>query len=177
MNGLNELLNELRTRESPRLWVLIDAAGLPDGRASIDESRFEQLECLFTGDLEVELADVAPYLGLLNPSDPDTKVLLEHLVNIDCAVLLTDVAAPSELTFSQAHRHLRKFNVVYGPQGNPLFFRYYDPRVLPGVLSVLTEEQLQAFFGPFDAIHVRALNSDELAKLQVASGQLMKQAA
>jgi hypothetical protein len=51
------------------------------------------------------------------------------------------------------------------------------PRVLPGVLSVLTEEQLQAFFGPFDAIHVRALNSDELAKLQVASGQLMKQAA
>lgn len=177
MSGLNELLKELGTRESPRLWVLIDAAGLPDGRASIDASRFEQLECLFTGDLEIELADVAPYLGQLNPRDPDAKVLLEHLVKLDCAVLLTEGATQSDLTFSQAHRHLRKFNVVYGPEGNPLFFRYYDPRVLPGVLSVLNDEQLQAFFGPFDAIHVRAPNRDELVKLQVSSGRLMKQAA
>jgi hypothetical protein len=64
-----------------------------------------------------------------------------------------------------------------GRKATRFSFPHYDPRVLPGVLSVLTEEQLQAFFGPFDAIHVRALNSDELAKLQVASGQLMKQAA
>lgn len=175
MSGLNELLKELRTRESPRLWVLIDAAGLPDGRASIDASRFEQLECLFTGDLEIELADVAPYLGLLNAHDPDAEVLLEHLMKLDCAVLLTDGAPQSELTFSQAHRHLRKFNVVYGPQGNPLFFRYYDPRVLPGVLSVLTEEQLQAFFGPFDAVHVRAPTSGKFGKFQVVSGRLLKQ--
>ncbi len=48
------------------------------------------------------------------------------------------------------HRHFRKFNVVYGPEGKPLFFRYYDPRVIVDVLKVLDEQQLKAFFGPVD---------------------------
>ncbi|MFO0157838.1 MAG: DUF4123 domain-containing protein, partial [bacterium] len=51
-------------------------------------------------------------------------------------------------SFSQVHRHFRKFNVVYGPEGKPLFFRYYDPRVIVDVLKVLDEQQLISFFGP-----------------------------
>lgn len=168
MNGLNELLKELRTREEPRLWVLIDAAGLPEGRASIDKSRFEQLECLFTGDLEVELADVAPHLGLLDLNGPNSNTHLEYLLGLDCAVLLTDRAVTT-VTFAQAHRHFRKFNVVYGPGGRAVFFRYSDPRVLPSVLGVLDPEQLRVFLGPFDSIFVRNPYQNRLINLLIGS--------
>jgi hypothetical protein len=151
------------------LWVLIDAAGLPEGRSGIDETKFVSLECLFTGDLAVELADVAPYLGQLAQIDEHSAALLQQLMSIDCALVLQ--AGDQNLTFSQAHRHLRKFNVVYGPDNKPLFFRYYDPRVLPGVLSVFDASQLQAFFGPFDAIVLREGDSG-LSKLRVVSGEL-----
>jgi len=149
--------------------VLIDAAGLPDGRSGIDDTKFVDLECLFTGDLALELADVAPYLGQLTQIDEHAAALLQQLMSIDCALVLQ--SGDPNLSFSQAHRHLRKFNVVYGPDNAPLFFRYYDPRVLPGVLRVFDASQLKAFFGPFDAIVLREGDAG-LSKLQVVSGEL-----
>lgn len=149
----NELLTLVRESGSERLWVLIDAAGLESGRTEIDESRFSALECLFTGDLETELSDVAPYLGLMDSVDEDGAALLAHYIELDSAMLLID--RQPELSFAQAHRHLRKFNVVYGPEGNPVFFRYYDPRVLPSVLEVLDAAQRASFFGPFQQVILR----------------------
>lgn len=160
-----------------RLWVLIDAAGLANGRTDIDDSAFANVGCLFTGDLESELADSAPYLALIDTNDEgtkgssfaDTRAALEQLVAHDCAVLLTD--DDPALTFAQAHRHFRKFNVVYGPDGTPLFFRYYDGRVLPSVLQVFDGAQLQAFFGPFDAIYLAA-DGGTTTRLQRVGDQL-----
>jgi hypothetical protein len=53
-----------------------------------------------------------------------------------------------EKPIRQIHRHFRKFNVIYGPDKKPLFFRYYDPRVVLDVLKVLDLQQLEGFFGP-----------------------------
>ncbi|MBT9489208.1 MAG: DUF4123 domain-containing protein [Rubrivivax sp.] len=130
-------------------WALIDAAGLPDGRDGIDRSKFTEVECLFTGDLEVELVDVAPYLARIGQVDDSTAPLLQHLLEEECAVMALDRG--QELSFAEVHRHFRKFNVVYAPDGKPLFFRYYDPRVLSGVLGILERGQLERFFGPFHA--------------------------
>ena len=46
-------------------FLLIDCAGLPGGEGQILKDLFSEVECLFTGDLAVELADVGPYLGRL----------------------------------------------------------------------------------------------------------------
>ena len=112
----------------------------------ISRTVFAELECLFAGDLAVELADVAPYLGRLASLDESAESALEELLAKDVAILV--IPADPNMELVQLHRHLRKFNVVYGPDGNPLFFRYYDPRVLPGVLDVFDAEQREAFFGP-----------------------------
>lgn len=148
-----KMFNELqRLNPGGRWWVLIDAAGLPDGRNSIDESKFSEVECLFTGDLADELADVAPYLALVGVLDEAIIGYLQYLLQEQCAVLVID--EKSELTFSETHRHFRKFNVVYDPEGKPLFFRYYDPRVLSCTLSVFDTQQLNTFFGFFSAFFV-----------------------
>lgn len=136
-------------------YLLIDCAGIEGGEARIPKSVFTELECLFTGDLADELADVGPYLGRLTGLSDEVGAVVEDLLDRQVALLVTlgETARPEdEVTFAQLHRHFRKFNVVYGADSAPLFFRYYDPRVLPDVLGVLDEKQLKAFFGPIDSL-------------------------
>ena len=38
--------------------------------------------------------------------------------------------------------------VVESPTGQPWYFRYYDPRVLPKFIENATEAELDRFFGP-----------------------------
>ena len=136
-------------------YLLIDCAGIEGGEPRIPKSVFTELECLFTGDLADELADVGPYLGRLVALSDEVGAVVKDLLDRQVALLVTlqDAARPEdEVTFGQLHRHFRKFNVVYGPDGAPLFFRYYDPRVLQDVLGVLDEKQLTAFFGPIDSL-------------------------
>ena len=44
--------------------------------------------------------------------------------------------------------HLRTFLKVYGPDLKPLYFRYYDPRVLRVYLPTCNDQELQTVFGP-----------------------------
>jgi hypothetical protein len=146
----------------PPPFVILDAAGLERGREQISRSVFPELECLFSGDLATELADVAPYLGRLASLDENMESALGALLAKDVAIVV--IPSDPNMELVQLHRHLRKFNVVYGPDGNPLFFRYYDPRVLPGVLEVFDPEQREAFFGPID-LFVLQKDSTELIRL------------
>ena len=135
-------------------YMLVDCAGLEAGAAALPRETFSEFDCLFTGDLAIELADVAPYLGRIKAYDAEAAAITEDLLKRHVGMLVVpragqDVQVPS---FAQVHRHFRKFNVVYDPEGKPLFFRYYDPRVIVEVLSVLEPGQLDAFFGPIDSL-------------------------
>lgn len=166
------LFNELqRLNPGGRWWVLIDAAGLPNGLSSIDESKFSEVECLFTGDLADELADVAPYLGLVDVLNEAIIGYLQYLLQEQCAVFVMD--EKKEMNFSETHRHFRKFNIVYGPQGEALFFRYYDERTLPAVLHVLDPSQLNDFFGPFQYFILPSLENSALQLTQI-EGKLLQ---
>jgi hypothetical protein len=147
------LWSTLQDAATPAPYLLVDCAGLAAGRAEIPREIFSQVECLFTGELAQELADVGPYLGRLRSFEAGVvntveELLLRHVASV--AIVLPRAGA--EPTFSEVHRHFRKLNVVYGPSGQPLFFRYYDPRVVVEVLSVFEPAQLDAFFGPVDAL-------------------------
>ena len=135
-------------------YLLVDCAGLQGGRAEIPRQIFSQLECLFTGDLAKELADVGPYLGRLRSLDAGVTSTVEDLLlrQVASLAVVPAQADGAQPRFSEVHRHFRKFNVVYGPSGQPLFFRYYDPRVIPDVLQVFEPAQLEAFFGPMEAL-------------------------
>lgn len=151
MSHILDWWNELRDGAAPLPYMLIDCAGIDGGLERLPRTIFSELECLFTGELAEELADVGGYLGRLKSLDDATLHIVADLLARQVGLLLLlpepdpGVAEPS---FAQMHRHLRKFNVVYGPDSKPLFWRYYDPRVLPDVLGVLDAAQLRDFFGP-----------------------------
>lgn len=163
MAKLRDIWNGLIAAGGPPPFVILDAAGLERGRAQISREVFPELECLFSGDLALELADVAPYLGRMASFDDTVEAALDELLSKDVAILV--IPSDPSLELIQMHRHLRKFNVVYGPDGNPLFFRYYDPRVLPGVLDVFEAAQREAFFGPI-RLFVLQKDSKELVRCE-----------
>lgn len=156
----------LQTGQQTMPFVLIDCAGLPGGASELPRATFSELESLFTGELASELADVSGYLGQLKALDANTEKLLQQWFAKGLAMVLELAPhAPGQaaLGFAELRRHLRKFNVIYGPNGKPMYWRYYDPRTLPDTLRVLQPDQLQAFFGP-----VRSFS------LQGADGQVMQ---
>lgn len=151
MASFSDIWNGLQESGKPTPYMLIDCAGIEGGADRIPKHIFSELECLFTGDLAEELADVGPYLGRLHSFSSEAADTVEEMLSgqVGLLVVLEDTPPDvAELTFSQLHRHFRKFNVVYGPDNKPLFFRYYDPRVLVDVLKVLDAKQIGEFFGP-----------------------------
>jgi hypothetical protein len=135
-----------------RLW---SEAGDHPAYAILDGARNELLlgalhadgaprwRCLFAGELEPDMASVAPYLVELDPSSAFTRRLLAEGWGQNWGVFLT-----SETPLPALWRHLRAQVMVYGPEHQPLYFRYYDPRVLRGWLPTCDAKQLAEFFGP-----------------------------
>lgn len=48
------------------------------------------------------------------------------------------------------HKHFRRFLMVKTEDGEELYFRFYDPRVLRIFFTYCNKEQLKEFFGPVD---------------------------
>lgn len=158
MTQFKDWWQQLEADGVPLPYLLIDCAGIDGGEAALPREAFSELECLFTGNLAEELADVSGYLGRVKAWGDGNAIedLLERQVGL--VLSLPEPAHGAEApTFAQVHRHLRKFNVVYGPDDKPLFFRYYDPRVIVNVLSVLDAQQLDAFFGPIDSLIIHSV--------------------
>jgi hypothetical protein len=175
MSAFTELWSQLSQPGQPAPYMLIDCAGVEGGAERLPRDIFDEFECLFTGDLAEELEDVAPYLGRLGSLAPEAQAVVEDLLARHLGILVTlplPVGSDEPPSFSQVHRHFRKFNVVYGPEGKPLFFRYYDPRVIVDVLKVLDEQQLKAFFGPVDRMLLTQADG-VLVNCAVAAGKLL----
>jgi len=62
-------------------------------------------------------------------------------------------------------KHFRRFLMVQAPSGETLYFRFYDPRVLPIFLGSCDPAELQSVFGP---VRLFAF-TDEERKLMTAS--------
>ncbi|MBI5276017.1 MAG: DUF4123 domain-containing protein [Burkholderiales bacterium] len=164
-----------RTANEEPPFALIDAAGFEGGRRALPDLAFSQLECLFTGDLATELEDVGPYLAQFRSWDEVCANVAEDLLTADTGVLVVPGpgGANHAPSFSDLHRHFRKFNVVYGPDSTALFFRYYDPRVLQSALRVMEPDQLAAFFGPVRHFLVQAPGA--MRQMSIRAGKLAEE--
>ncbi|GAA4343211.1 DUF4123 domain-containing protein [Flaviaesturariibacter amylovorans] len=58
------------------------------------------------------------------------------------------VLVGSGADINELHRHFRRFLTVRLEDGEELYFRFYDPRVLRVFLPTCSPAQLQEFFGP-----------------------------
>lgn len=152
-----------------RAYAVIDGANTPELLAEIAEHRPEY-ECLYRGELAPDIAEVAPYLVRLDPAHPFTSWLLAHGWGESRGVFLTTAADMRGL-----RRHLRTFLIVHDPQGAPLYFRYYDPRVLRVYLPTCDADELKIVFGPVTSYVLEGEDPAVALRFGVKDGSLRRE--
>jgi hypothetical protein len=126
-------------------WMLVDAARDKRIFGMLLECFYSQHSCLFAGPLAPEVQVVAPYLVQLSYDDKKTRKFLNEAWSRSWGVFLR-----SDARLEGLRRHLRTFLMVLDPHGNPMLFRYYDPRVLRIYLPTCTRGEMEAVFGPIE---------------------------
>jgi hypothetical protein len=160
------------------LWRATDEKPAPQRYAILDGARSERIYaklletnvpavCLFRGDKARELAHVAPYLVQLDPEGAFTRWLLETGWGKSWGIFVV-----STHSLDQLKHHFRSLLTVYDEDGNSLFFRYYDPRVLRVYLPTCNESELKIFFGDVNPYIAEGQDGDEMIAYSFASAKL-----
>jgi hypothetical protein len=123
--------------------------------------------CLFTGELEPDMAEVAPYLVQLEPGSEFTDWVIEQGWGNHWGIF---AAASGDLRAMR--RHFRTFLIVYDVSGRPLRFRYYDPRVLRTYLPTCNAAELATIFGPVTSYLLEDADPRTALRFEMASGAL-----
>jgi hypothetical protein len=127
-----------------RTYSILDGASVPGLPKKLNELRAESV-CLFRGDVEPELLEVAPYLVHLEREGAVTSWLLREGWGKNWGVF-----ALAQADLYVLASHFRRFLLVEDPEGKKLFFRFYDPRVLRSYLPTCNAEERDHVFGPVE---------------------------
>jgi len=166
-----KLFEGLLTEEGEELCVLLDGASVPGLLARFESDPALEAECLLRGELEPGMAEVAPYLVRLDPESDFAQWVVGTGWGHHWGTFVT-----SRQGFINLRNHLRALTLIYKRNGTPLYFRYYDPRVLRIFLPTCSAAQLKQMFGPVDAflaeneagdaVAIYRLNGSELSSVQ-----------
>jgi hypothetical protein len=148
-------LDELRERianEPGSVYAILDACDEP----RVPQKVSELGDCavsLYRGWAEEQYWAIAPYLVVVDSDLLDW--IVENLRDDPWGIF---VVAQCDLT--ALRKHFRRFLLVKHPDGRQMYFRFYDPRVLPSFLGSCTAEEAQQFLGPVQWFCVPARGSD-----------------
>jgi len=139
-NVVEALRAEYFPQDGLLTYMLIDGAAT---RALIEHLYDDEAEfsCLISGPLGPDMQEVAPYLVALRDGEPFTDWILEHALGENWGTVLR-----ASLSMDELVRRYRRLLRVRGPDGDPLFFRYYDPRVLRVFLPTCEPDDLGDWF-------------------------------
>jgi hypothetical protein len=129
---------------APGVFALLDAARDEQIYRALRNADCEWL-CLYSGDAAVTMAAVAPYLVELQPYARFTWWLLEKGWGNSWGVFLH-----ASLALDRLQAHFRRLIMARLPDGEMVYFRFYDPRVLRAYLPTCTPKELKAVFGPVE---------------------------
>ena len=147
-------------------YAVLDGASVPDLLDRLYGDEPPEFVCLYRGELEPDLAEVAPYLVHLKPKSPFTEWLLGN-----CWGNHWGIFAMSTEDIDVIRRHFRNFLFVQTPKGESVYFRYYDPRVLTVYLPTANADELDTVFGPI-LTYVCESRENELIALSQRDGKL-----
>ncbi len=126
----------------PYNYLLFDAAKAESSLAIAMELS-SNLQSLYKGTAEEDLAGVAPYFSPIQNNTPFANWFLREGWNKNWGILLF-----SNANFEDTYKHFRKFLMVQTEDREQLYFRFYDPRVLRIFLPTCDKMQIFELFGP-----------------------------
>lgn len=148
-----------------RIYAILDGASVAGLRMKLYEMKPPHY-CLFAGDLEPDMAEVAPYLVRLYPNTPFTDWVFQ-----ECCGNNWGIFVHSRRTLNDLRGHFRALVNVYDEKGAPMFFRYYDPRVLREFLPTCQPAELKIFFGDVESFFAESAE-ETLTRFSNSDGQL-----
>lgn len=170
MGDLVQSISEyLFSEEETNVFAVLDGAAVPDLLAHFDRYEPEYV-CLYRGELEPDMEEVAPYLARVEPGSEFAEWLIEQGWGKHWGVY---VVSPEDL--KAMRRHFRTFLIVHDSEGKPLYFRYYDPRVLRVYLPTCNAEELAVVFGPVASYILEGEDPKQALRFKNASGSLQKE--
>ncbi|MHC4111575.1 MAG: DUF4123 domain-containing protein [Planctomycetota bacterium] len=155
------LVEHLFSQFETNLYAVLDGASVPELPQILWEHEPENI-CLYRGELEPDMAEVAPYLVKLEYDHPFTKLVCETGWGKHWGIF---VITPVEVDIRAMRQHFRKFLMVYDPDGELIYFRYYDPRVLRVYLPTCNAEDINIVFGPIGSYITEDEDSSVLLRL------------
>ena len=120
-------------------------------------------ESLYEGEKGAELARFAPYLVDLNSASSLLASLVEQGWGDSWGIFLSSAGV-----FADVRQHLRRFLMIKQPDGEQVYFRFYDPRVLRVFVPGLNAEERVTFFGPIDCFLLETEPPVDVALLRAA---------
>ncbi len=152
--------------EAP-VFAVLDGASAPQLVKQLFEHEPEYC-CLYRGELQPDVATVAPYLVRLEPGEKFTAWVLAEGWGAHWGIF---IRSPANLR--ALRDHFREFHSVELPDQRTVLFRYYDPRVLRIFLPVCNAAELAVFFGPVRSFIMEGEQPDSGVKFEFP-GQALK---
>lgn len=143
-----------------RVFVILDGAQIPELRMKIYEMQPVN-HCLMSGELEPDMAEVAPYLVRLFPNTPFTEWVLEECWGKDWGIFVQ-----TRETVIEMRKHFTSLLTVYDEEGSPMLFRYYDPRVWRKFLPTCESNEINTLFGKVDTFLVESEDKENLIRYE-----------
>jgi hypothetical protein len=165
------------THHGAALFAVIDAAREGLLAASFLPSSSLRNQRLFAGETAGPSAAHIPILVELGRAGSsgvgtETQAFLETLLRSgwgkNCSVFCT-----SESPFEDLLDHFRRFLVMSSPEQPPLYFRFYDPRVLRAFLPTCEPQELRAIFGPVASYLVESERSEMMLAFSPGADRLI----
>lgn len=136
----NQIQDLLFTDPEQYVYAVIDGAACPELRFKIYD--WEPISsCLWSGELEPDLEEVAPYMVLLERDSLFTEWLITKGWGQNWNIFVHSTLEPKAF-----RKQIRKLLLVRSPQGKTMAFRFYDPRVMEMFLPTCDHAQLAELF-------------------------------
>lgn len=150
-------------------FAVLDGASVPGLLDKLYGAPRPEFVCLYRGEIAPDLAQVAPYLVQLAPQTDFTDWVLGQGWGKHWGVFATTAA-----DLAAMRGHLRRFLMVYDPKGKPVYFRFYDPRVLRVFLPTCNTGELGEFFGPVASFVLEGEEPETILTFAMVGGALAK---